>query len=241
MQSLSRGLTLLGELGRHGRPMTLTELTAIAGLHKSTVHRMLAAFVEHGLVQRLDGSRYAVGVGLYELAESARSASGATARWPRIRAALTDLARATGQPAGFAVPRFGALVRSVTVGAPVPGPSAASAEGSASADAEIPLAGTALGAAYLAFRPRPEAERVAARHPDGYALLLGLGRTRARGYAVLDGVAAPVLGPDGLATAAVEVAVPAGDRLAVQRIGLAAVACARRVAGLLATPAEVSA
>lgn len=233
MQSLSRGLTLLGELGRRGRPMTLTELTAVAGLHKSTVHRMLAAFVEHGLVQRLDGSRYAVGVGLYELAEAARSAPGATARWPRIRVALADLARATGQPAGFAVPRFGALVRSVTAdptGAPAP------------ADADVPLAGTALGAAYLAYRPRPEAERVAARHSnDGYALLLGLGRTRARGYAVLDGVAAPVLGPDGLATAAVEVAVPAGDRLAVQRVGLAVVACARRVAGLLATPAEVSA
>lgn len=231
MQSLSRGLTLLGELGRRGRPMTLTELTAVAGLHKSTVHRMLAAFVEHGLVQRLDGSRYAVGVGLYELAESARTASTGAARWPRIRAALADLARATGQPAGFAVPRFGVLVRSLGAGGDP-----------ADTGAEVPLVGTALGAAYLAFRPRPEAERVAARHPDdGYALLLGLGRTRARGYAIGDSVAAPVLGPDGLATAAVEVAVPAGDRLAVQRIGLATVACARRVAGLLATSAEVSA
>ncbi|BCJ38456.1 hypothetical protein Athai_59590 [Actinocatenispora thailandica] len=228
MQSLSRGLALLGELGRHGRPMTLTELTAVAGLHKSTVHRMLGAFLEHGLVQRVDDNRYTVGVGLYELAESARPAP-ATARWPHIQAALGALGRAVHRPVGFALPRYGGLVRSLSVDAR--GGAVPPARGTAS------LTGTELGAAYLAFRPRAEAERCAARHgTDGYRLLLSLGRIRARGYAVGAAVAAPVLGPDGLAIAAVEVTVDEQDRVARQRIGVATVGCARRVAGCL-TPA----
>jgi hypothetical protein len=46
VKSLSRALMVLAELSRRGHPLTLNDIADGVDLHKSTVHRMLATFVE---------------------------------------------------------------------------------------------------------------------------------------------------------------------------------------------------
>jgi DNA-binding IclR family transcriptional regulator len=72
MQSLSRALSVLDLLGRQSSPQTLADITKHVGLHKSTVHRMLATFVDYGLVRRDEANRYLVGSGAIELARVAQ-------------------------------------------------------------------------------------------------------------------------------------------------------------------------
>lgn len=64
MQSLSRALTVLAELNRQNRPYGVTELAVAVGLHKSTVHRILMTFCDHGLVHRVGDHQYCAAVGL---------------------------------------------------------------------------------------------------------------------------------------------------------------------------------
>lgn len=67
MQSLSRALTVLAELNREDRAYGVTELAGTVGLHKSTVHRILATFCAHGLADRVDDHRYTARDGLAAL------------------------------------------------------------------------------------------------------------------------------------------------------------------------------
>ncbi|GAA1618682.1 hypothetical protein GCM10009789_85640 [Kribbella sancticallisti] len=64
MQSLSRALTVLAELNRQDRAYGVTELAVAVGLHKSTVHRILTTFCEHGLARRVDDHLYCAADGL---------------------------------------------------------------------------------------------------------------------------------------------------------------------------------
>ncbi|MET9268386.1 helix-turn-helix domain-containing protein [Kribbella sp. NPDC003557] len=75
MQSLSRALTVLAELNREDRPYGVTELAVTVGLHKSTVHRILATFCAHGLATRVDDHRYTAQDGLAALRQAERPAS----------------------------------------------------------------------------------------------------------------------------------------------------------------------
>ena len=72
MQSLSRALTVLAELNREDRPYGVTELAVTVGLHKSTVHRILATFCAHGLAARVDDHRYTARDGLAALRPATR-------------------------------------------------------------------------------------------------------------------------------------------------------------------------
>lgn len=67
MQSLSRALTVLAELNREDRAYGVTELAGTVGLHKSTVHRILATFCAHGLAAQVDDHRYTARDGLAAL------------------------------------------------------------------------------------------------------------------------------------------------------------------------------
>jgi DNA-binding IclR family transcriptional regulator len=70
MQSLSRALTVLAELNREDRPYGVTELAGTVGLHKSTVHRILATFCTHGLAAQVDDHRYTARDGLAALRQA---------------------------------------------------------------------------------------------------------------------------------------------------------------------------
>ncbi|NDL56688.1 IclR family transcriptional regulator [Phytoactinopolyspora mesophila] len=218
MKSLSRALMVLAELSRRGHPLTLNDIAGAVDLHKSTVHRMLATFVEHGLVRRDEANRYVVGLDAFDLARAAR---GETGPGELVQSVLETLCRSTGLTASYARPRSGAMTYAAVVGDATGFPNT-EVIGTA-----VPMYATALGKAYLAHRPRVEVERYAARAPfrpltprtitDGYGLLRGLTRARHQGFAVEDrefatdlrAVSAPVLDHDGLAVAALSVTIPA--------------------------------
>jgi DNA-binding IclR family transcriptional regulator len=95
MQSLSRALTVLAELNREDRAYGVTELAVTVGLHKSTVHRILATFCEHGLASRVDDHRYTAVDGLAALRRTTERRTGSS---------LTDLGGRLGRLVVLAKP-----------------------------------------------------------------------------------------------------------------------------------------
>lgn len=235
---------VLTELSRDGHPRSLTDITNVVGLHKSTVHRMLATFVEFGLVRRDEANRYVIGLGALDLARAARGESGPDAI---VQPALDDLHDRTGQVVSYGQPRAGQISRTAVAGLP---PAVLD-------DAQpLPLNATALGKAYLAHRPRVEIDRYVAGEPfssftprtitDAYGLLRSCAGTRTRGYAIEDrefaptarAIGAPVLDHDGLAVAAVAARIPPvfahrTHQTELRRLAAATVACADQIGAAL--------
>ncbi len=67
---MGRGLMLLEALSRAGRPLSLTALTNVTHLPKSTVHRMAKQLVELGLLERWD-DRFSIGLRIFEWGSNA--------------------------------------------------------------------------------------------------------------------------------------------------------------------------
>lgn len=69
VQSLERAFTLLEILCKSPGGMAIHQLSAITGLHKSTVHRLLGAMAERGYVRRVGDGVYRAGMRLCELSD----------------------------------------------------------------------------------------------------------------------------------------------------------------------------
>lgn len=67
-QTLDRGITVLRAVADSNEPMTIGDITAAVGLHRSITYRMLRTLEEHQLVSRDPDHRYRPGVGLAVLA-----------------------------------------------------------------------------------------------------------------------------------------------------------------------------
>lgn len=68
VQALDRALEILETLATEGRGLGVTELGQRVGLHKSTVHRMLATFAEWGYVEKnSEDDRYRLGMKVIDL------------------------------------------------------------------------------------------------------------------------------------------------------------------------------
>jgi len=67
IQVIGRMMKLLDVLARHPRPVALKSLAGASGLHPSTAHRILAALVAAGVVERADPGHYCLGIRLLEL------------------------------------------------------------------------------------------------------------------------------------------------------------------------------
>jgi DNA-binding IclR family transcriptional regulator len=68
---LERAMEILGCFGPGANALTLTELSARAGLPLSTCHRIVATFVDGGFLERGDDRRYRVGTTLWTIAQHA--------------------------------------------------------------------------------------------------------------------------------------------------------------------------
>lgn len=185
MQSLSRALTVLAELNREDRPYGVTELAGTVGLHKSTVHRILATFCAHGLAAQVDDHRYTACDGLAALRPPAR-------RQAAPEHALSTLGNRLGRLVVLAKPlpkSSGTVLQVAAVAdgtarhdARVAGVAGNTAEARALATSAVlpgdavSLRRSALGRAYLSALP---AEQVTGT-PD---LLDTLRRIRASGFA----------------------------------------------------------
>lgn len=69
VQSLSRAFTLLELLCKSHDGLAIYQLSAITGLNKSTIHRMLGAMVERGYVRKSGDGVYRAGMRICELSD----------------------------------------------------------------------------------------------------------------------------------------------------------------------------
>lgn len=184
MQSLSRALTVLAELNREDRAYGVTELAGTVGLHKSTVHRILATFCAHGLAAQVGDHRYTALDGLAALRSTTQRRAGP-------EHALADLGDRLGRLVVLAKP-LPKTVGTVLQVAAVAGGS------SVQPGHAVSLRQSALGRAYLSALPTDEVSGT----PD---LLDTLQRIRVSGFAhnarpvasLPRMVAVPVRGSDG--------------------------------------------
>ncbi|MCC7167330.1 MAG: helix-turn-helix domain-containing protein, partial [Rhodospirillales bacterium] len=183
---LERGLALLTALNRLGL-CQVRDLHRATGLPKPTIVRLLESLIGLGYVTRLPGGGYEVTAKLQMLAPASEPAERLLkAAGP----ALAWLRRESIWPADLAVFDQDAM-RVIDVGRGPGGPFADRRPGY-----RLPLAGSALGRAYLAFCPEDERRNLlerAGREPlldrsGGNELPLLLEMVRRKGYATRDRV-----------------------------------------------------
>jgi DNA-binding IclR family transcriptional regulator len=214
-QSLSRALDLLREIVSGTN--SLDALAATAGVHKTTVLRLLNTLEEHGFVTRDASFRYHLGRAMFELTQTAldeQDVRGVAA--PHIRA----LGAATGQTVHLAAYEGGSVfyIDKVESRQPLRMYSRVG----------LPASLYATGVAKVLLGGLDETERrrvvtgiVFERYTDktitdAEALLAEIERSTERGWAedheehesFMNCVAAPVFGPDGRVAAAVSISVP---------------------------------
>ena len=102
IQSVDRSLILLKHIAANpGRSHTLSELTEVLSIDRSSVFRLLSTLISHGLVrQEENGKQYRLGYGIFSLASSLRAQEKITT----IAAPyLKELVKRTGENAHLAV------------------------------------------------------------------------------------------------------------------------------------------
>ena len=184
------------------RPSSQTELARLVGLPLSTTHRLLAALVSWGIVERTVHGHYELTL------EGTRSGGDLATLQDHIVSAVADLAEVTRSTARFGVWHVhGVSVIERSVGG-LPG-------ARRSKCSVLPMHATALGRALLAFAPHGEVRRVLAGQLRGYTdctitTVDGLSKTllaiRSCGVAIAIGelspghwaVAVPLFGPNGV-------------------------------------------
>jgi IclR family acetate operon transcriptional repressor len=219
VQAVERAFDVLELLATgDGEGMGVSDLARGTGLPVATIHRLLATLVARGYaVQQTGSRRYTLGSMLVGLGASAGRRLGAFARpW------LAEIVEVSGETANLAVLEGDAVVYVSQV------PSQRhTVRMFTEVGRRLAPHSTAVGKALLAFRPRPEVERIVARTglpprtprtiTSRAAFLAALDEVTAQGWAVDDeeqelGVrclAVPVLA-DGVPAAALSVSGPSG-------------------------------
>lgn len=73
IQVIERMMTLLDVLAEHPEPLGLKQISQYAGLHPSTVHRILSAMAADRIVDRIEPGSYRLGMRLLELGNLVKS------------------------------------------------------------------------------------------------------------------------------------------------------------------------
>lgn len=148
-QAALRAIRLLKLFSSERPELTLAELSASAGLNKTTTHRLLKALQSEALIQK-DGvsGRYSLGAGLMALGVQALASNDLRRR---VRPQLKRLARETGETATLEVP----FEDSMLIIDEVAGPHVVGAAGNVGT--RWPLHATSTGKVFLAF----DADRLA--------------------------------------------------------------------------------
>lgn len=155
-QALERGLALLEILRGAPGGLALADLAAASGLHKSTVHRLVAALSRWGYVSRSpDGGRYRLGIRLAELGQVALQALDLRAEAaPHLR----ELVARTGITAHLGVLHGTEIVYLDKVESDTATVRMASTIGG-----RMPVHSTAIGKAILAHLPEDDVRALLAR------------------------------------------------------------------------------
>src|SRR5581483_341838 len=199
-QAIDRAAELLVAVVESARPLGVGELAGGAGLPKSTTSRLVGALERRGLVQRAGDRRVVPGPVLLRFAHRDGGASLVDLALPALRT-LSELSGETinlGVPTPLGVEHLAQEDSRHFVG------------GTNWIGRRVPYETTANGKVLRAFAPDPPAAAAAIRR-RGYAVAVD---ELERG---LSAIAAPVLGPDGRAVAALSISGPT-IRLTPERI-----------------------
>ena len=186
MRAVERVLAILVELGDGSAKFGDVALAEKLGLHKSTVHRLLAVLQRAGFVAREPGcTKYRLGWRIFELGMAAASRLDII---ERAKPYVTQLVEVTGETAHFGVLRQGKVVSIVNV------ESGYNVRTPATVGRHIPLHCTSQGKAILAFLPPDQVARllkdyVFSKHSANTIVsmdrfLVELALVATRGYAV---------------------------------------------------------
>lgn len=216
VKALVKGIAALNALADAPEGLALGEIAARTGLNKATAHRMLGTLTAARLVQALGDGRYRLGPHCLHLADAFLSGLDIRAvALPRLH----DLAATTRETCHLGVRSGTDVVYLERIDSPQP------VRMYSRLGATSPATTTGLGRAMLAFSSPETVDAVLgagipARTPrtvtDPAVARERLAAVRAHGYALDDVenetgircVAAPVLGRDGEAVAAISVAAP---------------------------------
>jgi DNA-binding IclR family transcriptional regulator len=241
IQSVERAAAILAALGSGTPRLGVTEIAERVGLAKPTVHGLLRALVAHDLVAQDPASgKYCLGPGVLQLGNAYLDGSELRARsllWAESLAQRTNEAVWVATLSGTRVIvlhhvfRPDNTVQILEVGA------------------AIPWHACALGHSIVAYLPAQEAARVMAQERSALtgrtkttraALGQALAHVRRRGYAVENeeatvgdaGIAAPIIGREGVVAGAIGVVGPAErilDRATQSELSRAVVESARSI------------
>lgn len=242
----AHGLDVLTLLARHGEPLPAATVARELGLPRSSVYHLLGVLTARGFVRHLpEERRYGLGIAAYELGSAYQRQAPLQRVARRVMDRLVDDTRLN---AHLAVLHGRDVLYVIEQRAPG-GPHLVSDVG-----VRLPASLTATGLAMLAALP---AAQVRALYPGREAFLQRAGRgptsllalkrelqdTRARGYALEDGLVTPglasvavaVLDHNDYPVAAVAATYPADRGLAVggvvDAVGVAAAELSRRIRG----------
>ncbi len=243
-QAVERALAILECFRREHRALGITEIAREVGLNVSTAHRLARALCHAGFMEQEQTSeRYRLGVAIAVLGQRALEQSGYFLAQP----VLARLAEATGESASLGIRRGDEVVVVERAASSQP------LRFNHPTGAEIQLHASAMGKALLAFGADSPKDAVAGlrqltrftKHTitARTALTAELTEIRTQGTALnreeryegVSGVAAPVLGTNGLAHAAVGIQGPT-LRLTPSRLrdaSAAVRAAADEIAGLV--------
>jgi DNA-binding IclR family transcriptional regulator len=217
-QTLDRGVRILEHLAAVGRPQPVADIGQALGLHRSITYRLLRTLEDHQLVERDAVGHYWLGLGVAGLARAVRTDL-QTAALPRLNTLVTELGMTA-----FLVVRAGN--DAVTVASVEPQDTAAHVV--YRPGTRHPVDRGAPGLALLIPEPESPDDRDALRQ----ARKTGWASSHGEVIPGLRSVAAPVLGPDGGARAALAV-VFVDDTLAVDSVGRAVSTAAQKVSTAL--------
>ncbi len=217
-QTLDRGLRILEHLAAVAAPEPVAEVASAVGLHRSVAYRLLRTLEDHQLVERDPAGRYRLGLGMAALARGVRTDLQAAAL-PRLDALAAELGMTA-----FLVVRAGD--EAVTVASVEPRDTAAHV--AYRPGTRHPVGRGAPGLALLVPQaPAPDDRDVLVE-----ARRVGWASSHGEVIAGLRSIAAPVLGPDGGARAAIAV-VYVDDGADVDRVGRRVVEAAAEVGAAL--------
>ncbi len=242
-QSVERALAVLDALAAADGDLGVSEIAQRTGLPVSTVHRLVRALQAAGLVDRDPGTGlYLLGPALIPLGQLAQRRLG----YGRAEPVLEELARSTGESVNLGIRVADDVLVVVDI------PSAQPLRFDQSAGSRVPIHTSAMGKCLLAFSLDPDrsvgdladltgvTERTIT---DRRKLRDALQDVRRNGWALNDeernpgvrAIAVPVLGPQGIAAAAIAVQGPTArlDDARLVRLAEELTSSARRIAPLI--------
>lgn len=225
-QAVERAIAIIECFREDPKPLGISEIARAVGLNISTAHRLMRALVTAGFMEQDPTTeRYRLGIEIAVLGQRALEQAG----YHLAKPVLSRLADATGESVSLGVRRNYEVVVLERVSSPQP------LRFDHPSGAELHMHASGMGKVMLAFGEiAPEAAVAQLKELSRFTehtvatldgLLQMLLEARRRGYATnleerylgVNGVAAPVLGPQGIARAAVGVQGPS-MRMTAERI-----------------------